>query len=241
MILLLGDLHGHFAAVNAQAAHAAAASGEAVAAVIALGDFGLFAADLDDYFRRRGERFLRPTFFLEGNHEDFSRFAELTAAYADCFTHLPRGTAHTVDGVRLLALGGAQFIDPRRTPAASVIREADIDRALAQPAESIDLIVSHDCPRGAGLLAADGAPAGFARGDELAARYRPRHWCFAHHHCWYTRQRDDITYHGLAEAWEGYAVLGDDGTLVQHVHPLGGLPRPSWFARLRSLIRCARA
>ncbi|HNV72776.1 MAG TPA: metallophosphoesterase, partial [Candidatus Ozemobacteraceae bacterium] len=150
MILFLSDLHGWYGLVNEQIRHAEARFHEKIAAVIELGDFGLFGPALHEHFLMRNERFLRPFYFVEGNHEDFTHFETLTRVYHSHLTHIPRGSVQEIGGKRVLGFGGASYMDPRITPHGSVIRDEDIDRCLALPDTTVDIIVSHDCPKGLG-------------------------------------------------------------------------------------------
>lgn len=233
-LLFLGDLHAGFPLVNAQVAAAESQLGRAVAAVIVLGDFGIYAAELARYFGEDRQQFDRPLYFIEGNHEDFSRFAELTAAYAAQFTHLPRATLQTVAGRRLLCLGGANYMNAQFTPRQAEIRDEDIDRCLALPAAGVELIVSHDCPRGLAVASAPGfecfGPPGFPRGPELTVRFRPAFWLFGHHHQWFEAMVDGTAYFGLADAADGYGILVADRFYL--VRNQVKLPRRSWLQRL---------
>ena len=130
MILFLSDVHCRYGVVNAQIAHAEARTGRPLEAVVVLGDFGFFEPDLRRFFRR--QRFHRPVFVVEGNHEDFDRLPRLAETYRGAFTHLPRATLHTIGGHRCLALGGAAYMDAHTTPRGAVVGAADIEACLAQ-------------------------------------------------------------------------------------------------------------
>ncbi len=240
MILFLSDVHCRYEFVNAQLAHAEQRQEQPVAAVVVLGDFGLFEPNLKRFFRRRGERFARPVFVIEGNHEDFARLPQLAAAYRDVFTHLPRGSVETLDGHRCLCLGGAAYMDAHTTPRGATLEPADIEACLRYPPGAVDLILTHDCPRGIGVTNAPGfehyGPPGFAGGDRLAARFAPRFWFFGHHHRWIEHTLGATRCVGLPQSWRGYALLDTDGrlTTVRHfVH----IPRTCLMLRVwRSLV-----
>ncbi len=212
MILVLGDLNGAFALVNDSIEHAEAVSGKVVSAVLQLGDFGLSRGPLRQFFGvPPKKRFHRPVYFMDGNHEDFIFFDRLAAAHAHCFTYLPRGMSKALGGMTFLCLGGAAYMDPVNTPAGAVIRGRDIDRCLAHGPSTVDVIVSHDCPRGIGVPGTPGfeycGPTGFARSAELRARFTGKPWLFAHHHRWFELHGEDGNYYGLPEAIRGYALI----------------------------------
>jgi len=75
--LLVSDVHAHYHVIDAQITHARETLGRKVSQVLVLGDFGLFAPNLHDFFRRDGRRFALPVAFIEGNHEDFHVFDDL--------------------------------------------------------------------------------------------------------------------------------------------------------------------
>ena len=91
MILVTSDTHCYYDTINQQVEYAEAVLNNAISCVIHLGDFGIYKANLHEYFIRKGKRFIRPVYFIEGNHEDFQAFPRLTEKYRDFFTYLPRG------------------------------------------------------------------------------------------------------------------------------------------------------
>jgi hypothetical protein len=243
VILLLTDVHGLYTVVNAQIAHAEATTGTLVAAAVILGDVGLFEPHLGRFFRRAGERFLRPTYFIEGNHEDHDHLAALAHAYRHELVHLPRGSVHTIDGCRLLCLGGAGYMDAHTTPRAAVITPADLEACLGHPGDSVDTIISHDCPQGIGVPNSPGCehygPPGFAGSDLLRAHFAPRLWVFGHHHRWFDHGAGGTRFVGLAQSWKGYGLLDCGATLrvVRHRVPID---TPFWsrlWQRWQSALR----
>lgn len=215
MILFLSDVHCRYGVVNAQIAHAEARTGRPFDAVVVLGDFGFFEPDLRRFFRR--QRFHRPVFVIEGNHEDFDRLPQLAATYRDAFTYLPRASLHTIGGHRCLALGGAAYMDAGTTPRRAVVSAADIDACLALPPRSASLILTHDCPRGIGVANAPGfehyGPPGIEGGDRLVEHFAPDLWLFGHHHRWIEGRLGATRCVGLPQSWMGYAMLDDEGRL----------------------------
>lgn len=229
MILLISDVHCRFHLVNQQIEHAETTLGQKVSQVVVLGDFGLFDHSLYDFFIRKKERFIRPLAFIEGNHEEFDRFAELVEKYRDCFVYWPRSSVQQVNGLNLLCLGGAAYMDMQSTPRGCEIIDRDIDACLKHPPGSVDIIISHDCPNDIGVPNAPGfehyGKPGFARGQELIAHFQPRCWVFGHHHKWFQAQAGQTLCQGLAESWNGYALIDDQGTCSFRpnviVQPLG--------------------
>lgn len=222
MILLLSDVHCLYHVVNAQIAHAEATTGKPLDAVILLGDVGLFEPQLGHFFRRDGNRFLRPTYFIEGNHEDHDHLSALATAYRHLLVYLPRSSVHGIDGCRFLCLGGAGYMDAHTTPLGAVITPADIQACLTHPRDTVDAIASHDCPQGIGVPGSLGfehcGPPGFEGSALLLAHFSPRLWVFGHHHRWYDRSIAGTRFVGLAQSWKGYGLLDRDGTLrvVRH-------------------------
>jgi Icc-related predicted phosphoesterase len=229
MILFLSDVHCRYDVVDRQVAHAEQEIGEAVSDVLVLGDFGLFEPFLKRFFRRQGQRFLRPTHFIEGNHEDFDHFERLVERYRDVIEYLPRGTVHTLAGTPMLALGGVRYMDAHTTPRRAEIREADIERCLAHPCGSIDIVISHDCPAGIGVPNESGfehyGPTGFVGAERILEHLRPRLWVFGHHHRWFDRTIEGTRCFGLPQSWLGCAVLKADGELLAIDHALTESPR----------------
>ncbi|MDX9979725.1 MAG: metallophosphoesterase [Lentisphaeria bacterium] len=240
MILFLSDVHSRYEVVDRQVAHAEQEIGEPVADVLILGDFGLFEPFLKRFFRRQGQHFLRPTHFIEGNHEDFDHFERLVERYRDVIDYLPRGTVHQISGTSTLALGGVCYMDSHTTPRRAEIREADIARCLAHPKGSVDVVLSHDCPAGIGVLNQSGfehyGPPGFVGAERILDHFHPRLWVFGHHHRWFDRTLDGTRFFGLPQSWLGCAALTADGELHRIEHVLPEKPRPAfplwrWFGK----------
>ena len=243
MILLLGDVHCQYDLVNIQLDHAERHVGRPVEAVVLLGDLGLFEPFLSRFFRKRGERFRRPTYFVEGNHEDFSCFDTLVRKYADVITHLPRATVHTIGRWRALAFGGAAYMDAHATPPGAVIRPEDIAASLQHASDCIDIVLSHDCPSDLGVPATPGleyyGSPGFPDGERIRRHFCPRLWAFGHHHRWFDKMLDSTRFYGLAESWHGYGLLFEPASLeivLHHVPPPAG-----FWTRLERRLRSAMA
>ena len=243
MILLLSDVHCLYGIVNKQIAHAETTTGRPVDAVVILGDVGLFEPQLGHFFRRDGERFLRPTYFIEGNHEDHDHLTALATAYRHLLVYLPRGSVHTIDGCRFLCLGGTGYMDAHTTPRAAVITPKDIEGCLTLAQDAIDVIISHDCPQGIGIPNSPGfehyGPPGFEGSAALLKHFSPRLWVFGHHHKWYDHSGGGSRFVGLAQSWKGYGLLDRDGTL-QVVRHRVFLDTPFWTRLWRRWLSAFR-
>ena len=113
MILLLGDIHGNVSSLKKaiDVAHDAEA-----AAIIQVGDFGLFLKKVDETgFHRVCQEARIPIYFIDGNHDDCSRWVRLetvTKIWEDAnLFYVPRGTVLGIDGRNIAFMGGAASID----------------------------------------------------------------------------------------------------------------------------------
>jgi Icc-related predicted phosphoesterase len=138
--------------------------------------------------------------------------------YGKNFTHFSRGTIQSVDGHSFLCLGGARYMDIINTPMHSEISDHDINLCLSHPENSIKIILSHDCPSGIGVANTPGLEfygiPGIARSGELLHHYSPLLWIFGHHHKWFSKKSGNTLFHGLAESWNGFGILEDNGTFT---------------------------
>lgn len=222
MILVLCDTHCYYDTINAQVAYAEHTLGHSVSSILHLGDFGVYRSHLNDFFIKQAKHFKRPFYFIDGNHEDFDALPWLVKKYEGYFTYLPRGTVHTIDGYRFLALGGAAYMDSMITEHGAVITNQQINTCLGFPAAGVDIILTHDCPVGIGVPNTPGmdhfGETGFPRSDELAAHFKPKLWLFGHHHKWFSYQDQYTSYYGLCGAWKGFGLLAPDYqfTIVKH-------------------------
>jgi predicted phosphodiesterase len=240
MILFLSDIHCRFDVIEQQAVHAQTRTGKNIEAVVILGDLGLYEPFLKRYFRARTPPPARPLFFIEGNHEDYDSFERLVARYTDVLTHLPRGQVRKLGRTRFLCIGGAQYMDAHLTPERSVIRPEDIARCLEHPPETVDIVLSHDCPRNIGMTNSPGmahyGPPGFTGSEQIVSRFHPALWLFGHHHRWYDRTVDGTRFVGLPQSWRGYLLLDDGG----HVQPVDNRVAPHKTALQRIVARLRR-
>jgi hypothetical protein len=156
-------------------------------------------------------------------------------------THLPRGAVRVIAGRRFLSLGGTAYMDAHTTQMGAVIKERDLQRCLRHAPGAVELVITHDAPRGLDIPVAPGfeqrEPPGFEGGLALADHLKPRWWFFGHHHCRYEAVRDGTTYYGLPESSEGFCLLLPDDTVSYEENPLPRSPGrlAGWWARLRGL------
>ncbi|MFA6013344.1 MAG: metallophosphoesterase [Desulfobacteraceae bacterium] len=217
MILIVSDTHCYYDIVNQQIEYAENVLGHSISCVIHLGDFGIYKAQLSDYFKKKKKRFLKPLYCIDGNHEDFKSLHKLVNKYKDCFTYLPRASVHTIEGYRFLALGGAAYMDAMITERGSVITHQQINECLAVPKEAVDIIITHDCPVGIGVPSSRGlehfGETGFPGSEELVAHFKPKMWLFGHHHKWFHTKDSHTAYYGVSGIWKGFGLLDDNYNL----------------------------
>ena len=222
MILIVSDTHCYYEMVNYQIEYAEEVLGHSISCVIHLGDFGMYKSHLKDFFKGRKQRFLKPLYFIDGNHEDFNHMGKLVKKYENYFTYLPRATVHLIEGYRFLALGGAAYMDSMITERGAVITNQQIDESLKFSEDSVDIIITHDCPENIGVPNTPGmahfGDTGFPRSGELSARYKPKLWLFGHHHKWFCSEDDDTNYYGLSGIWRGFGLLDDNYNFTMITH-----------------------
>ena len=222
MILITCDTHCYYDTVNQQLAYAENVLGLRISCIIHLGDFGIYKSHLHDYFIKKGRRFMRPLYFIDGNHEDFEALPRLTKKYQAFFTYLPRGTVHSIEGYRFLALGGAAYMDSMLTEEGAIITDQQINTCLAVDRTQVDIVLTHDCPTGIGVPSTPGldhfGATGFPRSQELAAHFKPKLWLFGHHHKWFSYTDSHTAYYGFEGAWKGFGLLDENFhlTIIKH-------------------------
>jgi predicted phosphodiesterase len=233
--MIISDVHTRYEVINKQIRHAESLAGTPPEQVFVLGDFGFFHDELHDWFRRGGNRFLRPVFCVEGNHEDHADLDRLTEAYADVVTHQPRGSLVLLGRWGGLCLGGARYMDAGSTPRGSEITRRDISKCLSHGVDEVDLVLTHDCPAHIKVPNTPGlehyGATGVPEMAELAEFFQPRFWFFGHHHRWFERTLGGTRYVGLPQGWNGFVLL-DDQANCQRVDNQVEFEKPRWWRRL---------
>lgn len=155
MIMLLGDIHGNISVLK-EAIEVAVEKG--ATALIQVGDFGLMRNNGSDVgFYRATKDSPIPVYFIEGNHDDCSRWIErkvVTQVYPDAnLWYVPRGTVMEIDNRTIAFMGGAASIDKNYRlrqnwhwdPNEEVTQE-DIDLLLKNAeGKTADMFITH-CP-----------------------------------------------------------------------------------------------
>ncbi len=102
-------------------------------------------------------------------------------------------------------------MDPVNTPSGAVIREADIQACISHQPESVDIILTHDCPKNIGVPGNPGfeycGPTGFSQSSRLREHFTSKTWLFAHHHRFFEYTDAHGSCFGLPEAQNGFAVM----------------------------------
>lgn len=175
--------------------------------------------------------------FVDGNHENFPKLYQYPIKknglrrLAPNIWHLPRGFRWSWHGVDFLACGGAYSVDRQwRILGTSwwpeeQITDADIAKCGTDP---VDVMVTHDCPRGVVIPGIDDRPLNEApfpfdallhaaehreRLTEIVNAVRPAHLWHGHYHTLY--QRTALTQYGELH------VTGldcDGGKLSRNIH-----------------------
>lgn len=153
MILLLGDIHGDSRIL--QKAIEVSKKSNAVA-IVQLGDFGMFR-DNEKWFRENIKDAHIPIYFIDGNHDDCSRWIELkevTRIWDDReLYYVPRGTVMDIDGRTIAFMGGAGSIDKQMRIETGIhwdenenISPAHVERLYRNAlGKKIDMFLTH-CP-----------------------------------------------------------------------------------------------
>jgi predicted phosphodiesterase len=119
-ILLLGDIHGDYRVLEqvVMSANNQSTEENPITAIVQLGDFGLFnghGMNNEVYFKNAVAMSKIPVYFIEGNHDDCTRwtsYTEVTQVYPDIpLYYIPRGTVMEIDGRMIAFMGGAASID----------------------------------------------------------------------------------------------------------------------------------
>jgi hypothetical protein len=113
MICILGDIHGNVSALSTAIEHAERLG---AAALIQVGDFGLMQRNGSDTgFHRVCMEAKLPVYFIDGNHDDCTRWTALsgvTRIWEDAnLFYIARGTVMKIDNRTIAFMGGAASID----------------------------------------------------------------------------------------------------------------------------------
>jgi hypothetical protein len=157
MLTLLGDIHGNHSVLR----RAIETSVEAGAvALVQVGDFGLFPGNgIDTGFYNVTKDSPIPVYFIDGNHDDCTRWTSLTEVTqiwddANLF-YVPRGTVMELDNRTVAFLGGAASIDKDyrlrngwHWDDKEEVRPQDVETLLSNAqGKTIDMLITH-CPPG---------------------------------------------------------------------------------------------
>ena len=129
-ILIIGDVHSQYDVVNQQIQFAEKTIGTKIDAVIVLGDMGIYEKPLKSFFEDDTNAFIRKLYFIDGNHEEFSKFDFLVNQYREFMTYLPRGQVTKIGNFRFLSIGGACYMDALNSPSGSEIKDNEIELCL---------------------------------------------------------------------------------------------------------------
>jgi predicted phosphodiesterase len=235
-LMLAGDWHGNLMWVERVIRYAASRD---VDTILQLGDFGYWVDDprtaiylstIDAMLADAGIRL----FWIDGNHEDHTRVAEWadTARYPRV-RYLGRGFRWNWWGKTWMSVGGAMSVDKRyRAEGLSWWPQEELTDANVEYAQrdgAVDVIVSHDCPRGVDIPGVGPDTKGGVRGDwppdilAEAQHHRDKltticrattpDWLFhGHYHIPYASNLDATSVIGLGDD----RALMDDHTLMLH-------------------------
>jgi predicted phosphodiesterase len=223
VLMLAGDFHGNLPWAETVIRYAVKHD---VDTILQLGDFGYWTDDpqtdeylstVNDLLDTAGIRL----YWIDGNHEDHSRRDDWT----DAFRHpqvryLPRGFRWRWWDLAWMSVGGAMSVDKHyRVEGQSWWPGEELsadDVEYASREGDVDVIVSHDCPRGVDIPGVGPDTKGGTRGnwpdDILAEAQRHREklaaicaatqptWLFhGHYHIPYTGSLDATTVRGLGQ------------------------------------------
>lgn len=233
-ILFAGDIHGdtkHLGWVFSEARNVDADQ------IIAVGDYGYWPHYGD------GQSFLdltqaladggTPFAWLDGNHENHDLLDQkvqqqpwwhdgdlpqpIPTLQSDNFLYLPRGTVLDLDGVRLLAYGGAWSVDWMHRKAHVTWWEqelVDLDHleGIGHAVGQVDILATHECPSGPAISYKDDLATSVRQRQyigHLVDLVQPQLTVSGHHHVRET----------WVDEWSGATchVLNRDGTGKQSV------------------------
>lgn len=207
MILVVGDVHADFDALQAVISHTNAQL------ILQVGDFGYWPEHSLHRLPSAGFRTMRgelvTVHFCDGNHEDHPALRRLVKTgqteIAPGIHYQSRGSViQLLDGRRVLFAGGADSVDKKlRVKGKSwfpgeLLKKAEVRKF---PDTSVDIIISHAAPACVPLPAmlADGKYADPAREglELLRLKYQPKLWFFGHYHEAFSVNIDGCSFVGL--------------------------------------------
>src|SRR5262245_23278327 len=202
LVAIAGDIHGALDLLYERLGRFEARSGRRVALVLQCGDLGAFGPDspLDAGTRKRAasdplelgaadyiagkKRATHPTWFVRGNHEDFSLLASRPEGALDpvgLLRHLPGGKVYpALEGrLRIAALGGIEARRAREPALPQYLQPEEVQGLLALPEGSAAVLLSHDGPIGRSLAGMQSA--GSVAVYDVLKKLKPRWHFFGHY------------------------------------------------------------
>lgn len=208
MILIAGDVHANFDALQAVISHTG------VQMVLQVGDFGYWPKHSLHRLPSAGFRTMQgelvSVHFCDGNHEDHPALRRLVKTgqteIAPGAHYQPRGSIIQLpDGRSVLFAGGADSVDKEfRIKGKSwfpseLLKKSEVRKF---PDVSVDIVISHAAPACVPLPAmlVDGKYTDPTRDalEVLWLRYRPKLWFFGHYHEACTTNIDGCSFVGLS-------------------------------------------
>ena len=208
MILIAGDVHADFDALQAVISHTGARL------VLQTGDFGywpehsLHRLPSAGFRTMQGE--LATVHFCDGNHENHPELRRLAKTGQTEIAHgvhyQPRGSVIQLpDGRTVLFAGGADSVDKEfRIKGKSWFPGELLKKSEARkfPNVSVDIVISHAAPVCVPLptMLVDGKYTDPTREalELLRLKYQPKLWFFGHYHEAFTANIDGCSFVGLA-------------------------------------------
>jgi hypothetical protein len=206
-IHFVGDIHGYYEHLARIAAKTDAA------AVVQVGDLGIMPGA--GYKLPGNLSFAKPTYFIEGNHDDLDAILAMDFGTIPGLDYLRRGSCFTWGGRVFSFLGGADSIDKyARTEGVDWFRneiptEDDVLRLVeAQP----EVVVTHTCPgvvayEAWGMYVQCPLARAFDNAITMFPEFRPKLWIFGHHHKPFHGEVNGIEFHGLSYMGEQHQQL----------------------------------
>ena len=179
MILVVGDIHGDFAALNSLI------NKKRPSTILQVGDFGYWPKFKN---KRQVEAQNTIIYFCDGNHEDHESLRQFknSEVYENIY-YMERGsTLNLPDGRTVLFMGGAHSPDWKfRTPKydwfpnMELITKEDIDRV---PDTKIDVVISHTAPEEFYIWFSAREDPSRKHLSLILEKYKPKLWYFGHFH-----------------------------------------------------------